>query len=713
MHRRLLPVGFLSLFSLLDSARGQGALRPEELAAELAAWRSAHGTSWRAVDDPATGWIEMLHGGRAFGASAPANDAEFVERARFALAAARPMLGVDEATLALDSALFLPLGQIGSTDKFTVRFRQELDGVRVVGGFANVLFDAQGRLLSLQSTSLPDTAGFSVAPSIDAETALSSALSDFAAQHGVRAKRWSTPELVVERLVAGGRRGPRLCWRIDVQWERAGSEPIGEYLSVDAATGAIAARSPSVHFFDVSGTVSALCTPGVLPDIASNPEQAHAMRHLTVTSSAGNATTDANGAFSIPGANASTQVTVRFQGPYCNVQNAAGAEHALTQTVPPGTPASVLMNPSAAASVTAQANAFRSVNALRDFVRAVNPADSRADFVALANVEVNGACNAYYNGSSINFFPAGGGCVNTSYSTIVAHELGHWMNDRYSTGNGPDGMGEGNADVWAMYVFDTPIVGQNFSGGGFIRTGTNLRQFCGDAAPGCYGQVHADGEVWMGAAWKVRANLNAARGNAQGDLAANTLFLAWLNAYNQAGIRSIIETQWLTLDDDNGNLDDGTPHFTEIDSGFRTQGFPGAAAPCPAPATYCMTSSNSVGAGARIGWTGSTRISRNDFMLHCSGVRPNATGLFFYGQTATQVPFGNGVRCIDDPFFRLPARRATAAGEIVYPLNLSALPTGGGISSGQTWRFQCYYRDVAGGGALFNTSDALAATWCP
>ena len=30
------------------------------------------------------------------------------------------------------------------------------------------------------------------------------------------------------------------------------------------------------------------------------------------------------------------------------------------------------------------------------------------------------------------------------------------MNDRYSTGNGNDGMGEGNADVWAMYIWDTP-----------------------------------------------------------------------------------------------------------------------------------------------------------------------------------------------------------------------------------------------------------------
>src|SRR5690606_27725247 len=104
-----------------------------------------------------------------------------------------------------------------------------------------------------------------------------------------------------------------------------------------------------------------------------------------------------------------------------------------------------------------------------------------ADFSMTSNTAVSGTCNAFYNGGSINFYNAGGGCSNTAYSTVIAHEEGHWLNDLYSTGNGGDGMGEGNADVWAMYVFDNPIVGQNFSGTSFIRTGTNTRQFCGDA----------------------------------------------------------------------------------------------------------------------------------------------------------------------------------------------------------------------------------------
>ena len=50
----------------------------------------------------------------------------------------------------------------------------------------------------------------------------------------------------------------------------------------------------------------------------------------------------------------------------------------------------------------------------------------------------------------------------------------------------------------------------------------------------------------MGALWKVRDNLNTTLGDASGDLAADLLFSAWMNAYDQTTIDSVIEIQWLT-----------------------------------------------------------------------------------------------------------------------------------------------------------------------
>ena len=130
-------------------------------------------------------------------------------------------------------------------------------------------------------------------------------------------------------------------------------------------------------------------------------------------------------------------------------------------------------------------------------MRSVDPTDDTADFQALARVNHNSICNAYFDGSSVNFFASGGGCVNTAYASVVAHEMGHWLNVLYGTGNGSDGMGEGNADVFSMYVYDTPVVGEDFFGpGSMVRTGENTTMFCGDCCPGCHGgQVHKEGAV--------------------------------------------------------------------------------------------------------------------------------------------------------------------------------------------------------------------------
>ena len=92
-------------------------------------------------------------------------------------------------------------------------------------------------------------------------------------------------------------------------------------------------------------------------------------------------------------------------------------------------------------------------------------------------------------------------------------------------------------------------------------------------------QDAANGEVLMGALWKVRSRLKASLGNAAGIALADTLLNGWMNAYDDSQIRTIIEVHWLTLDDDDANIDNGTPHFADIDGGFTDQGFPGYVLP--------------------------------------------------------------------------------------------------------------------------------------
>ena len=547
-----------------------------EVHAALDAWRAEHGDSWDMLYDKQTGAGPFLFGGSAEAPFAPHSDADYFTLARRALEQTFAIHRIDASTLLDDEVMFLPLGNAGSTDKMTVQFRQVVAGVPVIHGFANVLFDAHGTLLSVDTTALPELARFGTTPAITAERAARIAVDLFARDPGLAPTFIGAPELAIEQSVQGKFRHPVLVWRVNVQSEREGGEAAGFEYRIDAASGALSSRETSIHSFDVSGTVTSFSSPGVQPNVASNPAQALAMANMTVSSSSGNATTDASGNFNIVGASAPLAVTVGYVGPWARVVNSAGAAYTATPTLAAASGNAVVMNSPAAVLVTAQSNAFMAINTQRDWTRSVNPADAKHDFLATANVNIVDTCNAYYNGASTNFYQAGGGCVNTAYSTIVMHEMGHWMNDRYNSGNPNTGFGEGNADNFAMYVTDDPVVGRGFQGtGSYIRTGLNTRTFCGDSALGCYGEPHNDGEVLMGAIWKVRARLKTTLGNSAGIVAANTLFNSWMNAYNDSLIQTIIETHWLTLDDNDGNIANGTPHHADIDGGFRAQGFPG------------------------------------------------------------------------------------------------------------------------------------------
>ncbi len=553
--------------------------------AALAAWQDRHGAQWRMRTDPETGFAEMLFGGGAALGIAPRDEVEATALARIAVLESAALHGVEVATLVAERALFLPLGQIGSGDKWTVRFSQTVGGLAVADAHVNVLIDAAGRLLSVQSTAVPAQAALMELPALSAEVAAEIARTAFHARLDVAPGTRADAVLMAFRTTTAGRRVARAAWRIDLLREIEGHAPVAERMWVDAADGALLGREALVHAFDVTGTVVTWATPGLAPDGAGNPPTIQAMKHVELQSSAGTVLTDANGNFTFAGVDTPLAVTVRYFGAFGDVRNMAGAEHTLTQVVHPVIPNTLTLNSSRTAEVTAQANAFMTVNRLRDWVRSVLPTDGTADRLFQARVNDVPNCPdffANFNGTSIGFrlpgdsVPPGVSCANSSFSTVISHEHGHWMNVLYGTGNGSDGMGEGNADVFAMYVWDTPGVALDLYGNGLpIRTGWNTRQFCGDGSPGCHNGQHQNGEVWMGAAWKIRDRLNQTHGNAAGDLIADTLFLSWMNAYDQTLLRSIIETQWLTLDDDDANLGNGTPHYADIDGGFRAQGFPG------------------------------------------------------------------------------------------------------------------------------------------
>jgi hypothetical protein len=132
-----------------------------------------------------------------------------------------------------------------------------------------------------------------------------------------------------------------------------------------------------------------------------------------------------------------------------------------------------------------------------------------------------------------------------------------------------------------------------------------------------------------------------------------------------------------------------------------------SAGDCAAPTRYCTAMPGSGGLPARIDWAGSTGIGDDDLTLLADSLPPGGFGLFFHGAGPASTPLGDGLLCVATPIQRLGVTQADATGAASR-----VLPLTGAFTAGTTRCFQYWYRDVAGGPAGFNFSDALLVTFC-
>ena len=235
-----------------------------DLSSHLAQWRSEAGENWRMATDLRSGYLEMLYGGSVEAPFSPEDDADWFQLARHFVQASAGMHAVNAGTLVDDSVNFLPLGQVNTTDKMSIRLRQEVGGVPVENGFMNLLFGMDGRLLSVQNTSAQIAPNANTTPAISEGFALRTAKELFESIEGVPG------ELGHAELVFARPTGPiaRLAWNVDVHND---GEVLGTKFVIDAQSGQLLDSSTLIHHFDVTGQVTTLATDGLLPNSALEP----------------------------------------------------------------------------------------------------------------------------------------------------------------------------------------------------------------------------------------------------------------------------------------------------------------------------------------------------------------------------------------------------------------------------------------------------------
>jgi len=129
---------------------------------------------------------------------------------------------------------------------------------------------------------------------------------------------------------------------------------------------------------------------------------------------------------------------------------------------------------------------------------------------------------------------------------------------------------------------------------------------------------------------------------------------------------------------------------------------------------YCALTPNSAGPGANMTATGSSSVALNDLTLVCDNCPPNEPGVFFYGPSQIQVPFGEGNRCVGGTVTRLwPPIGIDAAGTVTRPVDNSTTPNVGVLVDTANLNFQFWFRDPAGGPFGFNLSNGYNIIFTP
>lgn len=479
------------------------------------------------------------------------------------------------------------------------------------------------------------------------------------------------------------------------------SVPIKYEFFVDASTGNIAfARNAILHgTADVGGTVMGYGSPGLLPDDTYNPPALLPMPMIRVAVTGGNnAFTDTAGSFIINNALAGP-LTVSAGvtgGRWTTVDNNAGGEisASVTGIFPPG-PADIVLNspapPAGNSFTTAQVNAFIHQTLAHNYFRDRAPSFTALDSSVPANVNLNSTCNAFFDSIALstNYYRQGEStqspgvfCVNTAFSTVVAHEYGHFIVNRLGLAQGA--FGEGFSDTIAMLLYDTGVVGQGFRLG---NPASNVRNPEAANTPypcpaSCGGGSHCCGQIIGGVVREMRNNFVAAYGLETGLELVRQLHVDWALitgggiGSNSAHPQTAIE--FLTVDDIDSNLNNGTPNYALICDAFAQHGI---ACPALAPVDFVYPD----GRPALASPFGGTPLNVNVVPIGSQPV-PN-TGEFF-------------VSVAGGPFTSSPmVQTSTNQYTIAFPA----------AECGQTIRF--YIRvGVQGGGFATDPADAPATT---
>ncbi|MBN1755345.1 T9SS type A sorting domain-containing protein, partial [bacterium] len=439
------------------------------------------------------------------------------------------------------------LEPIGKT--WYATYWQYYNGTQVYGSRLELRVSDDGNLFLITSTlkSLPEALPSAL---LSSEEALSIAAQELGYQ--------GTPREIIEHdQIIFPQANPGYYTFYRAYWlEISVDEPLGkwEYI-IDANSGSILRKLNNLRFTSVSGTM----TGWIHRQYASDPLEEAIMPHIRTFIGTSSGYADGEGYYSFSGLSGTGwDFYTELNGRYCDVENEDEPDrYFLGEVSYPDTIYDFTWTTSYADDD--ELNAYYHTTFIHDYVKNTlhyNGMDYRINCYIRVG---NNYENAYYDGRDINFGEGGSYCYNFAlFAEIIYHEYTHGVTHHiYPVGSlpyegEPGAMDECFSDYFACSVTGDPDVAEGIYRGDPGRTFRTLNNSLG--VSDMVGEVHYDGAVLGAVLWEIRDELGAALADS---LAHNARF-----GYPETFEDYLYEV--LAVDDDDGNLGNGTPHSYTI-----------------------------------------------------------------------------------------------------------------------------------------------------
>ena len=414
-----------------------------------------------------------------------------------------------------------------------------------------------------------------------------------------------------------------LVW--EVEFRRAG-DPVTWQARVDARSGQI------LSIVDANDYVAAQVSGGIYPVTNSDPEVVRPLPFTNVTNSTAKVT-DAAGGYDYSGGTA----TATLNGKYIKMVDTCGAisladsstgnlafgSSGGTDCTTPGV--------GGAGNTHASRTGYYHLTNINRKAAGFLPGNAWLNGTVTANMNVNSTCNAFWDGSTVNFYRSGGGCSNTGeIAAVFLHEWGHGMDTNSGGASSDKGTGEAVGDTFAFLETKDACIGKNFQPGvacaNCNATCTGVRDLASFATGGSHTiakpstvadnagincdryscpyyqfvfigayqgpmgyEGHCESYIASSANWDLAQQLVARWGTTTGWQKMDAIWYKSLtpskSAYQVASggkcnpaatVNGCGATNWYTVylaaDDDDGNLANGTPNACRIWDAFTAHG---------------------------------------------------------------------------------------------------------------------------------------------